>query len=271
MDNSGSDSSRGALPAFVGLVAVLLGWGAMQAVAFVGIRQGWFASAFRPMLLASELALVAPGLLFLALFGSSAPLALRRLDRRATLLGLLLAGSLWGMSLGVFEVQYALWPPPPGYVDAFRRVHAALRPSNPLDALLSITAIAVAPALCEELLFRGVALSSFVRGLGSSGAVVASSLLFGLIHVDFAPQPTFYRVPFACAVGLALGAIRLAAGSLSPAMLAHATLNTITFVVTPLVDDPSQPAPDPRPVVGALLLAGGVALTTVLLRRFRAR
>ena len=271
MDKGGSDSPRDVLPAFVGPVAVLLGWGAMQAVAFVGIRQGWLVSAFRPMLLASELALLAPGLLLLALFGSSAPLAMRRLDRRAALLGLLLAGSLWGMSLGVFEVQYALWPPPPGYVDAFRRVHAALRPANALDALFSLAAIAVVPALCEELLFRGVVLSCFVKGLGRWGAVVASSLLFGLIHVDFTPQPTFYRVPFACAVGMALGAIRLAAGSLSPAMLAHATLNTITFVVTPLVDDPSQPAPDPRPLLGALLLAAGIGLTGVLLRRLRER
>jgi membrane protease YdiL (CAAX protease family) len=228
----------------------------------------------RPALVISEIALVAPALVFAGLLRR--PLAQTlALDatglRRVNLLSLGFGATLWLASLGLFEVQYSLWAPPPGYLEAFRRLHEALRPSGPVDALVSLLAIAIAPAVCEELLFRGLVLPAFLRPLGTWGAACVSALLFGVIHLDFAGGGlSLYRVPFAAVVGLGLAALRLRAGMLGPAILAHAALNAITFAAAPFTDDPSLGLPDPRPGLGFLLFAAGAGASGGLLRRLPA-
>jgi len=271
MDEAGSVRCRQALPAPLGPVAVVLGLVAMYACAGVAAPL----VGLRPLLIVSEAALVVPGLILLAGFGIPFRdgLALGRVDRRRVILSIAAGASLWAASLGLLELQYVVWQPPPGYLEAFRRLHEALRPADPFDALFSVAAIALAPALCEELLFRGIVLPSFLRALGPAGAVAGSAALFGLIHLDFTQPgvPVLYRVPFAFAVGVGFGALRLLTGALPPVILAHATLNTITLLATPLVDDPSQPMPDPKPLVGVALLLAGSALTGLSLRKSQRR
>jgi membrane protease YdiL (CAAX protease family) len=217
----------------------------------------------RATITAGSIMLAVPALLTLLLAGRSMPraLALRPADGRTVLLAALLGAALWLASLGLLELQYAVWPPPPGYLEMFRKIFEALRPANAFDAVLSVLAIAAVPAVFEETLVRGVVLPSFRPALGSTGAVLASALLFGLMHAD----P--YRLLFTFAVGSVLGVVRLRAGALLPCILVHATLNTLTFLAAPLVDDPSEPLPDPRPLLGAALLTAGLAATALLLRR----
>jgi len=262
----GSVRARRALPAPLAPVAVLLGVAAMRG----GLEaMGGLGLGLRPTLLLSELLLVLPGLALLALFGArfAETLAPRALGGRTVLLCLAAGITLWGASLGLFALQYVLWPPPEGYLEAFRQLHAALRPANFADALLSLAAIAVVPALCEETLFRGIVLSSLRAAAGPSFAVTLQAFLFALIHLDFtAPGPPVpYRVPFAFAVGLALGALRLRTGSLAAPALSHALLNTITFLTVLLVDDPAQET-DPGPLLGLSLLLVGSAATLLVLR-----
>jgi sodium transport system permease protein len=226
----------------------------------------------RPALVLSEAALVLPGIALLALLARplAEALALRPVGGRLALLAVLCGGSLWALSLGIFQLQYVVWPPPEGYLEGFRRLHEALRPTGPMDALVSIAAIAIIPAACEEALFRGVVLGALVP-LGRAAAVVASAVLFGLIHLDLSATgvPAFYRTPFAIVVGSMLAALRLRTASLIPAVLAHATLNFITFTVAPWVDDPGAGAPPAQPLLGAALLFGGGAMTLGLLARMR--
>ena len=113
-----------------------------------------------------------------------------------------------------------------------------------------MAAIALVPALCEEIVLRGVVLPSLRPALGAAGAVGASSLLFALIH-------DAYRMPFTFVVGMGLGVLRVRSGTLAPPALAHASLNTITFLAAWAFDDALQDMSDPRPVLGAALLAGG--------------
>lgn len=209
--------------------------------------------------------LAAPALLALLLAGRPIrrALALRRPDGRTALLAAGLGASLWVASLGLLELQSAAWPPSPEYIEMFRRIHEALKPANAFDALLSVLAIAAAPAICEETLMRGVVLPSFRPALGANGAVFVSALLFAMVHLDA------YRFAFTFAVGLALGAIRVRTGALLPCMLVHGTLNTVTFLLAPFVDDPSGPLPDPRPALGAALLLGGLLVSAVLFRPLR--
>src|SRR6185369_16793421 len=118
--------------------------------------------------------------------------------------------------------QYVFWQPPEGYLDTFRQLHEALRPKGPVDEIVSVLAIAVAPGVCEELLFRGIVLPSFLRWLGRWGAVAAAAILFGVIHLDQGAHGAHvaYRIPFAIAVGLGLGALRVETGTLVVPVLA---------------------------------------------------
>jgi membrane protease YdiL (CAAX protease family) len=267
---------RTSLPASLASALVLPGWGAMLLLA--GPLVG--SLGIRPLLLASELLLVAPAVAVCLLAGVSARdgLGYRPMSRRVAALSLLAGAAFWIASLGLLEVQYSFWKPPEGYLEAFQRLHAALRPANAFDLLLSVAAIAVAPAFFEELLFRGVVLPALLRRLGAVAAVATSAALFGLIHLDVSfvllgltrhDLPTLlgalYRVPFALAVGLGFGVLRVRSGSLWPSTLAHAFLNTTTFLIEPLVEDPSATT-DPNLWLGAALLGVGLAVSVLLLR-----
>jgi membrane protease YdiL (CAAX protease family) len=255
---------RAALPAWLAPVVVLLGVVAMPA-----------GTLFRPMdfrfiYIVSELMLPLPALVALAALRVpvAGSLALRRLDARTTGLSLLAGAAFWAASLGLMELQYTLWRPPHAFLEAFRRLHDALRPSGPLDALASLAAIALAPAFFEEILFRGIVLPSLLRGVGNYSAIAVSALLFGFIHLDFVtPGAMFYRVPFAFVVGLGLGLLRVRSGSLLPPILAHALLNTITFLVAPFTEEPAGGLPEPQPLMGTALLVVGLAASAWMLRR----
>lgn len=184
----------------------------------------------------------------------------QRVAGRTLGLSLVLGAALWLASAGLMEVQSLVVPPPPAYLDAFRAIHQALAPRGPLDALVSVLVIAVLPGLCEELVIRGVFLPSLASWLRASWpAVAASALLFATIHLDA------YRFLFTLALGLVFGHLRLATGSLWPSVVAHASLNALTFVVAPFVDDPGQPY-TPSPVLGAACLLAGAAVAWPLLR-----
>ena len=145
--------------------------------------------------------LAVPSLVALALHGvpMAAGLGTLAIPRRAALLAVAAGLGFWVASLGLIEVQYAMWPPPDGYLEGFRRLHDALRPNSALDALWSAIAIAAAPALFEETTVRGVLLPALRSWLGGVGAVLASAVAFALMHAD----P--YRFAFTFAVGAALG------------------------------------------------------------------
>jgi membrane protease YdiL (CAAX protease family) len=229
----------------------------------------------RGLLAFSELCLALPAVAVLLARASLRPAVLGRegASRRLWLASFAAGPALWVLSLGLFELQYAVWPPPPGYLEAFRLLHDRLRPHGLADGIVSLLTIAAVPALCEELVFRGVVLSSLLRPLGLLGASFGSALLFGLIHLDRVPGDglSLYRVPFAFVVGLGFAALRLSRDSLLPPALAHATLNAITFFAAPFADDPAAGLPAPRPLLGLGLLGLGLGSTLVALRALRRR
>lgn len=84
--------------------------------------------------------------------------------------------------------------------------------------------LAVSPAICEELFFRGLVLSSMQSRLRGWSAIVVTALLFAVFHMHpYRLFPTFV-------LGLLLGWLCLRTGSLFPGILAHATNNAIAIV-----------------------------------------
>ncbi len=251
-------SDRLAIPAWSAFLATVIG----TALMFASTLALGPLLPLRATIVAASLLLAVPSLLALALFGVAiAPgLGLQTLPRRVAFLALAAGLGFWIASLGLIEVQYALWPPPEGYLEGFRRLHDALRPHSTLDAIWSAIAIAAAPAVFEEITVRGVLLPSLRPLLGPTAAVLTSAVVFAAMHLDL------YRFAFTFAVGAALGLLRVRTGSLWPSILAHGTLNLLTFATAPWLDDPSQPLPDPRPGLGAGLFLVGVVVAVFVFR-----
>lgn len=254
-------------------MVVILGVVAMGIpVTFAAVAaRGGHPIGLRPLLMASELLLIVPALAALLLLrrpvGES--LGLRRVEGGTLVAAACAGAALWAASLGLLEVQSVIWPPSEAFLETFRQLHAALEPKDAMDAAFSVAAIAVFPATCEEVLFRGVVLPALVRPLGATGAVLTSAAMFGLIHLDpVGDASAFTRIPFAILVGVGLGLLRVRTNSLVPAILAHGILNTITFATVALtgVDMETQ---TPDAFLGAAMLLGGMVLTGIALRHAR--
>lgn len=88
-------------------------------------------------------------------------------------------------------------------------------------AALALVMFAAAPALIEELAFRGLLARAFGRVHRLAVAAALSALVFSLYHLSIVQAlPTF-------TLGVALAIIAVRADSVAPAILAHALNNAI--------------------------------------------
>lgn len=95
------------------------------------------------------------------------------------------------------------------------------RPSLPVVILV----VALAPAICEEVLFRGVLVRALATRFFPLAAVVLGAVVFSVYHLRVVQLvPTF-------TLGLLLGYLALRADSALPGMLAHFVNNTVALVV----------------------------------------
>lgn len=111
----------------------------------------------------------------------------------------------------------------------------------------------VAP-LTEEILFRGLFLRGFRDRYGAAAALVMTSALFALFHMN----P--WQAPAALAAGLYLGWITLATGSLFPALGFHSLFNGLPILLSLgglKVDGYNLPAQTPVHFMPPLLVAAG--------------
>lgn len=89
---------------------------------------------------------------------------------------------------------------------------------------LRLLAFLAPAALWEELAFRGYPLTVLVEAIGARWAVLATSLVFGLIHITN-PNAGWWSTTLVTLAGVWLGVVRLATGSLWAAWLAHLAWN----------------------------------------------
>jgi membrane protease YdiL (CAAX protease family) len=89
----------------------------------------------------------------------------------------------------------------------------------------NLLVLAVVPALCEELLFRGYAQRQAERALGAAGGLVLAGVVFGLYHLRLSQV-----VPLSI-LGIYLGYITWRTGSLWPAVAVHFLNNAFAVAV----------------------------------------
>lgn len=103
---------------------------------------------------------------------------------------------------------------------AMRLLHAQLRPAVRHASEVTVTLWGLASALSEELLFRGFLLP--LLGL------VLSSVAFGVVH-QTRGAARWWWIAWATALGVLLGALFRATGSLLGPLVAHAIINVLNL------------------------------------------
>jgi sodium transport system permease protein len=123
-------------------------------------------------------------------------------------------------------------------------------------------AIVVIPAILEELFFRGYLFGALEGRLRTAGVIVVTGLLFGLTHVLFRTEFGFTRLLPSTLMGLVLGAVRAASGSVVPGMLLHACHNAVLVM---LPEGYGGVAPNEVPPLWLAASAAGTCVGAALL------
>ncbi len=196
---------------------------------------------FTQIVLLGGLGLAAPWVLGVPLRRA---LSLRRPAARD--LGLAAAAGLGLPGLGelVLRAQSGVFPASEGLQTELLK---AFDLDLPLPAMLLL--IAVLPAICEELLFRGAVLGLLRGAVGPAARVLLTAAAFGLIHLSY------LRLLPTAALGALMAIATLRSRSLFPAMLMHG-LNNGLWVLWSAAD-----GAEARPPLAAA--AGGAALALI--------
>ena len=121
-----------------------------------------------------------------------------------------------------------------------------------ISVTLQVVTSALIPAVCEELLFRGVVFSAFEER-GTWRAIWLSAAVFALMHGNLYGLPAYFLV------GAMSGFIVFAMDSLYAGMLFHTTYNAAILVIVHLIS--AQP---PAAAEAAAISGIGVALDVIM-------
>ena len=109
--------------------------------------------------------------------------------------------------------------------DELARRHRLINPTTWWGGVSALLALVLVAPVTEELLFRGWLLQDLKDQYGSRRALVWSSLLFGLVHIE--PAAMLY----ATLGGLVLGAVALRTKSTLASIAMHAGVNALPLLL----------------------------------------
>jgi sodium transport system permease protein len=172
----------------------------------------------------SQVVCIALPALLMALILTGRPLKSLLLNRMPGLAACAVA-VLLAVALHPFDLQLGRWIRelyPVQQDSAISEVFAQMFEAAP-SAWMPIVLLAVLPAFCEEIAFRGFVLTG-LRHFGSKWwAIGLAAVFFGMAH-------TIVQQSLAAAImGLVIGYIAVQTGSLVPCMLFHMTHNALMF------------------------------------------
>lgn len=195
----------------------------------LGMPQG-FGDLFRTVLTTQLGVIAAPALLLTFLLAGSPrqTLLLKRSPRFAIGAAVLLAVVLHPASTLLQTVVRQLYPISDSVRPSLEKITTLFHNSDVWPLLL---AIAVVPAVCEELAFRGFILSGFRSQGRPWRAIVFTSLLFGLAH------GILQQSLIASLLGLILGYLAVQSSSILPCIAFHACHNALAVANTRITAD----------------------------------
>ena len=147
-----------------------------------------------------------------------------------------LAAALAGLSLWPFAYEALLFFVPLEQLERLLEQHADLEARvAAIPYPLRLLSLAVAPAVTEELFFRGYFLQGLQRGWGRWPAILVSGIVFGAFHV-FSQGLGFERIVPTTLLGWCLGWVCVRTGSVWPGMLLHVLNNSLLLSVMEFSD-----------------------------------
>jgi membrane protease YdiL (CAAX protease family) len=126
------------------------------------------------------------------------------------------------VGLVVASAMASIFPGGASYFDQLGRILGLGTEGLSLPVKLAL--LALLPAICEEVCFRGVVLSGLRSTGTATGAVIGSALLFGMFHVS-----PYHAVP-AAALGALFAVTVLATRSIVPSLVGHLLTNAFAVV-----------------------------------------
>ncbi len=209
------DSAQGFACGAIILVALFF-----AKLAVTEMPQG-FTGIAKLVLLPQIAMILAPALLMATMLTTSLRKSLRiRMPHWTTLpLAVLLGVTLHPMYVMLAEWITYTYP-------VSEQATAAMKPfSDQISAapwMSVIFLMALVPAICEELAFRGFIFGGLVRQRGRLRAVIVTALMFGISH------GVLQQSIAATMMGLLLGWVALRTGSVLPCILVHFTNNALS-------------------------------------------
>ncbi len=134
--------------------------------------------------------------------------------------------------------------------------------------VFNLIVLALTPAICEELMFRGYVQRQAERGFGATGGILFSGIVFGLYHLRISQI-----IPLTL-VGLYLAWVAWQFRSLWPAIIGHLLFNGFAVVVGALAAERGANIEDidkmevPWYLVGAGLVVLGAVFTAARRRTY---
>jgi hypothetical protein len=101
--------------------------------------------------------------------------------------------------------------------------------SGQTGVIFNLFTLAVTPALCEELMFRGYIQRQFERSIGVVWSIMLTGAIFGLYHIRFTQA-----IPLAV-LGIYLAYVTWKTGSLWPAVAVHLANNGFAVIASAYV------------------------------------
>jgi membrane protease YdiL (CAAX protease family) len=149
-----------------------------------------------------------------------AALGLRGAQPRFFVAAIAAGATTWYLNIRLDDWLFAVLRLPTGQAEHLK----GLIDRPPL--LEALAAYALVPALCEEIVFRGVLARSLGRRTALVVAALASAAVFSAYHLSLVQAlPTL-------TLGIVLGVIAIRADSIAPAALAHAINNAIVIAMS---------------------------------------
>ena len=190
---------------------------------------------------------------------------------------LMLGLTLWPIAheIVLFTQRLGLSSIQPEQLAAAESLLAELRTVPPI---LILASMAFAPAIFEELFFRGYLFHALKSATGRWMTILASALLFGLFHVISNGALSIERFLPSTFMGLILGWLCYHSGSVLPGMLLHACHNGLLMLMSYYKDELTAMGfgieershmPAEWIVCSVVTLLVGIALIAALPRRRR--
>ncbi|MCA9524018.1 MAG: CPBP family intramembrane metalloprotease [Myxococcales bacterium] len=132
--------------------------------------------------------------------------------------------SSWVILVGWQELQNRVLPLPR---ELLRGLDGLVElPRTPQGIALLFFGVALTPAICEELVFRGLLFSALARRLSGRATVALTAVAFGLFHLSI------HRFVGTAFLGLLMGLAVWRTGSIVSSMLFHALHNGVVLALS---------------------------------------